>query len=182
MPREERVSTATGTQRERGTSDRAEEATTQDTAAAEELSRAKADIGKRVGAALIDAVLTVVVGFIPAVGGLVAAAYWLLRDGLELEFMDRRSLGKKVMKLRPVRLDGGEMDLLASAKRNWMFALGGVAQLLLFLPVVGWLLVVPVALAALALAVVELVLVASDARGRRLGDRIADTVVVETDV
>ena len=48
--------------------------------------------GKRFVAAIIDAVITVVVGFIPLVGGLAATAYWLVRDGMELDFMDRRSI------------------------------------------------------------------------------------------
>jgi uncharacterized RDD family membrane protein YckC len=139
----------------------------------------KADLTKRFLAALIDGGLAFVVGWVPVIGGLVAAAYMLLRDGLELEFMDRRSIGKKVMKLRPVRHDGQPMDLVASAKRNWMFALGGIISLLMFIPILGWLLMIPVALAAFALGVIELVLVITDAQGRRLGDKIAATQVIE---
>jgi uncharacterized RDD family membrane protein YckC len=86
-----------------------------------------------------------------------------------------------VMKLRPVRLDGGPMDLVASAKRNWMFALGGITSLLLFIPVLGWLLIIPVALAGLALGLLEIFLVITDADGRRLGDKIAGTQVVEVE-
>lgn len=180
MPPEKRAHSTLDQEYGGATRSRAKESREPEGTTVGELTRAKADVGKRIAAAAIDAVLTVVVGFVPIVGGLAAAAYWLVRDGLELDFMDRRSLGKKVMKLRPVRLDGGEMDLATSAKRNWMFALGGVAQLLLFLPLVGWLLVLPVALAALALGVVELVLALSDDRGRRLGDRMADTVIIES--
>lgn len=139
----------------------------------------KADLIKRVVAAVIDAVVGVVVNFIPVIGGLLAAAYWLLRDGFEFDFMDRRSLGKKVMKLRPVTLDGSPMDLAASAKRNWMFAIGGVVAILLWIPFIGWLLVLPVAFLGLLIGVIELVLVVTDPQGRRLGDRIANTQVVE---
>jgi uncharacterized RDD family membrane protein YckC len=140
---------------------------------------AKADLTKRFLAALIDGVLAGIVSLVPLVGGLVAAAYLLLRDGFDLEFMDRRSLGKKVMKLRPVLLDGQPMDLVASAKRNWMFALGGITALLVYIPILGWLLMIPVALVALALGIVEIVLVVTDARGRRVGDKIAGSQVVE---
>jgi uncharacterized RDD family membrane protein YckC len=140
---------------------------------------AKADLTKRFLAALIDGVLAGIVSLVPAVGGLVAAAYLLLRDGFDLEFMDRRSLGKKVMKLRPVLLDGQPMDLVASAKRNWMFALGGITALLAYIPILGWLLMVPVALAALVLGIIEIVLVVTDAQGRRVGDKIAGSQVVE---
>ena len=147
--------------------------------AAPGLRAGKADLGRRVLAALIDAGLGFVIGLVPVIGGLAAAAYWLVRDGLELDFMDRRSLGKRVMKLRPVRLDGAPMDLAASARRNWMFALGGVVSLLLFIPVLGWLLMLPVALAALGLGLLELVKVLTDEQGRRWGDRLAGTKVLE---
>jgi uncharacterized RDD family membrane protein YckC len=139
----------------------------------------KADLTKRFIAALIDGVIGGVVSFVPFVGGLAAAAYFLLRDGLDVDFMRNRSLGKKIMKLRPVTLDGGPLDLVASAKRNWMFALGGVITMLLWIPILGWLLVFPVALVALALAVVELVLVLTDPLGRRFGDKMANTQVIE---
>lgn len=142
---------------------------------------AKADLTKRFLAALIDGGLSMIVSMIPLLGGLAAAAYLLLRDGLELEFMDGRSIGKKVMKLRPVRLDGQPMDLVASAKRNWMFALGGITSLLLFIPIIGWLLIVPVALAGLILGVIEIFLVITDAQGRRVGDKMAGSQVVEVD-
>ncbi len=140
----------------------------------------KADMGKRILAVLIDAVLAIVVGFIPLIGGLVAAAYWLVRDGLELDFMDRRSIGKKLMKLRPVTLDGTPMDIMASAKRNWMFALGGVGQLF-FWTLIG----IPIALllwfVAFLIGILELILVITDDEGRRLGDKIANTMVIEVD-
>ena len=141
----------------------------------------KADLGKRFVAAVIDMVVGVVLGLIPAVGGLVAAAYWAIRDGLEFEFMHHRSIGKHVMKLRPVTLDGSPMDITASVRRNWMFALGGVVQLLLWIPFVGWLFVIPVAVAAFAIGIIELFLVITDPEGRRLGDKIANTQVIEVE-
>lgn len=139
----------------------------------------KAELSKRIIAVVIDAVLAMVVGMIPLVGGLVGAAYWLVRDGLEVEFMDRRSLGKKLMKLRPVRLDGQPMDIATSVKRNWMFAFGGVAQILMYIPIIGWLMLIPVALIALALGLFELFKVITDPQGRRLGDSMAGTKVIE---
>ncbi|MFN3414252.1 MAG: RDD family protein [Thermoanaerobaculum sp.] len=81
-------------------------------------TQGKADLGKRFIAALIDGILAAGVSFIPIVGGIIAALYILLRDGLDVEFMDKRSIGKKLMKLRPVRLDGQPMDPVTSAKRN----------------------------------------------------------------
>ena len=140
----------------------------------------KADLAKRFIAAVIDAVIAIVIGFIPIVGGLVGAAYWLLRDGLDIDFMDHRSLGKKVMKLRPVMVDGKPLDMVGSIKRNWMFALGGVAQMLAF-TIIGLIIAIPLALLALMIGIVEAILVLVDPEGRRLGDKIAGTKVIEVD-
>lgn len=139
----------------------------------------KADLSKRFIAALIDGAIAFVVGLIPFIGGFIGAGYWLVRDGLELEFMDRRSIGKKIMKLRPVRLDGLPMDIPTSVKRNWMFALGGVIQVLLFIPILGWLLMIPVAFIALGLGLFEIYKVVTDPQGRRLGDTMGGTKVIE---
>jgi uncharacterized RDD family membrane protein YckC len=143
------------------------------------LATGKPDTGKRIVAAVIDCVIAAVLNMIPAIGGLIAAAYWLVRDGMEIDFMDRRSVGKKVMKLRPIRLDGQPMDVATSARRNWMFALGGVAWFLKYIPILGWLLLVPVGIVALALGLYELYRVISDPQGRRLGDAMAGTKVIE---
>ncbi len=136
---------------------------------------AKADLTKRFIAALIDNVLASVVALIPVVGGIVGAAYILLKDGLELEFMDKRSIGKKLMKLRPVRLDGSPMDINTSLMRNWPLAIGSVLSII---PLVGWLIAVPV---AIVISIIELVLVFTDPEGRRLGDKLAGTKVIEVE-
>lgn len=140
----------------------------------------KADLGKRIVAAVIDGVIAGVIGIaLPAVGGLVGSAYMLLRDGLEFDFMNHRSVGKHVMKLHLVTLDGSPIDISTSVRRNWMFALGAVIPLLLFIPILGWIAIPFVGLAALVLGVLEIVLVLTDDQGRRLGDKMAGTRVVE---
>ena len=121
-----------------------------------------------------------VVGFIPLIGGMIATAYWLLRDGMDVEFMDHRSLGKKLMKLRPVMLDGSPVDMATSSKRNWMFALGGIAGFFA-MTIIGLVLAIPLFLVAFVLGIVEVVLVLTDAEGRRIGDKTAGTMVIETD-
>lgn len=140
----------------------------------------KADLSKRFIAGIIDAVIAFGIGLIPFIGGLIGAAYWLVRDGMELDFMDHRSVGKKLVKLRPVTLDGSPMDIMVSVKRNWMFALGGIGQLLIF-TIVGILLAIPLFFVMLLLVIVEVVLVLTDPQGRRLGDKIANTIVIEVD-
>jgi uncharacterized RDD family membrane protein YckC len=148
--------------------------------AAQPVPAGKADLAKRFIAVVIDAVIAMVVGFIPIVGGLIAAAYWLVRDGLDIEFMDHRSLGKKVMKLRPVTLDGEPLDIAGSAKRNWMFALGGIAQMFAF-TIIGLVIAIPLAFVAFLLGILELILVIVDPEGRRMGDKIAGSKVIEVD-
>jgi uncharacterized RDD family membrane protein YckC len=140
----------------------------------------RVDIGKRAIAMVIDAVIAVGVGFIPIAGGIAATAYWLLRDGMDLEFMDHRSIGKKVMKLRPVSLDGQPLDMMASVKRNWMFGLGGISQLF-GMTVIGLVIAIPLGLITVVISIIEIVLVLTDAEGRRMGDKMAGTRVIETD-
>ena len=129
---------------------------------------AKAEVGTRLIAALIDAVLQWVVGLIPIVGGLIGAAYMLLRDGLP----DGQSLGKKVMKLRVVTLDGKKADYVASCKRNVIFA---IPSIITIIPIVGWIIG---GILGVVVAVVEIVGVFNDSKGRRLGDKWANTQVI----
>ena len=82
------------------------------------------------------------------------------------------------MKLHLQSVDGAPLDVTTSLKRNWMFALGPLVPLLVF-TIIGMVLVPFVLLAALALTVIELVLLFTDAEGRRLGDKLAGTKVVE---
>jgi uncharacterized RDD family membrane protein YckC len=138
----------------------------------------KPDTVARFLAYLIDAVAVYAVGMVPVIGGLVGIAYVLARDGLEYDFMDRRSIGKKIMKLRPVRLDGQPMDLRTSFMRNWPLTIGSLAQVLLYIPVVGWVLLPFVAIAGVVIAVLEVVRVLTDPEGRRWGDLLAGTKVV----
>ena len=140
----------------------------------------KADLGKRFIAGIIDAVIAVVIGFIPILGGIIATVYWLVRDGLEIDFMDHRSIGKKLVNLRPVTLDGLPLDVMASVKRNWMFALGGIAQLLAS-TIIGLILAIPLALLVILIGIIEVILVLTDPDGRRLGDKIANTQVIEVE-
>lgn len=139
----------------------------------------KADLGKRCIAAIIDGLLTAGVSFIPVVGPIFGGLYVLLRDGLDVEFMDRRSLGKKLIKLRPVRLDGQPMDPVTSVKRNLPLAVGSVGSLFWFIPILGWMVAIFFGLIGLVIGIVELVLVLTDPEGRRMGDKLAGTKVVE---
>ena len=142
----------------------------------------KPDTVKRFLAMLIDgiiaAVLGAVVGAISSVlGSIVGAAYYVIRDGLDIDFMKHRSLGKKVMKLSVVRLDGKPMDLQASVKRNWMFGFGAVYSI----PILGLIVLLVVGLPALCIGLYECYKVLTDKEGRRWGDELAGTKVIDSD-
>src|SRR5690554_7509258 len=71
----------------------------------------KPEIGSRVLAYIIDWVIAMVIFAVlatvsGALGSLVGAAYLLLRDGFDFDFMRGRSLGKRMMKVNVVRDDG----------------------------------------------------------------------------
>lgn len=139
----------------------------------------KADLGKRFLATLIDSLLAFGVGLIPVIGGIVGAAYILVRDGLEVDFMDRRSIGKKLFKLRPVRLDGQPMDIATSMKRNFPLAISSVGAIFWIIPILGWIIAILFGMIGLLAFIVEAILVLTDAEGRRIGDKVGATKVVE---
>ena len=148
---------------------------------------AKADLVKRFVAALIDGIIVgvvgMIIGLIPFIGGPIAGVcvggYWLLRDGLDLDFADKRSIGKKVMKLRPVRLDGQPMDRDTPIKRNLPLAIYAIGYFLWIVPVFGHLASIPIFLIGGIINLIEAILVLTDAEGRRWGDKRAGTRVIE---
>lgn len=145
----------------------------------------KADLGKRFIAAIIDAVIAYAVSLIPLIGGLVGTAYILLRDGLDYEFMDKRSIGKKILKLRIVSTDEEEIDIQKSIKRNWMFAavilLSTLVTPILIISIVGLALIPLIMILCLAAVVFEIVMIITKPDGRRWGDEFAGTRVIEVE-
>jgi uncharacterized RDD family membrane protein YckC len=141
----------------------------------------KADLSKRLLAGLIDGVLCALVSLVPVLGGLVGAVYVVVRDGIDVEFMKRRSIGKQVMKVRPVRLDGQPMDLATSVKRNFPFMVGLLGLPFLIIPILGWGIAMLLGVVQLAIGIIELVLVLTDPEGRRMGDKFAGTKVIDSE-
>jgi hypothetical protein len=142
----------------------------------------KADPVKRAIALVIDALLSAIVSVIPFIGWAIGALYMLLRDALPIEALSYKSLGKKIMNLSVVIVDkpGVRLDYALSAKRNWMFALGPIITLWLLIPIIGWFFLAPLTIiAALVLGIIEIVKVFTDPKGVRLGDKMANTMVVE---
>lgn len=142
---------------------------------------AKADPVKRVLATVIDMLLASIVGFIPFIGGIAGALYILLRDALPVEALEYKSVGKKAMNLDVVSLTNPSerIDYATSARRNWMFAMGPVMLALMYIPILGWLLDIILAIGLFILGIMEIVKIFSDEKGHRLGDKMAQTQVIE---
>jgi len=95
-------------------------------------------------------------------GGVIALlsiiGYLLFRDGLS----GGRSIGKKWLGIRVVRLDNGEeCSFGKSAFRNFIW-------LIVAIPYLGWL-----------LFAAEAILTLANPQGKRIGDMLADTMVIE---
>ena len=147
-----------------------------------ELAFEKADPVKRIIAFVIDALISMVIGFIPFVGGIIGALYMLLRDALPIEALEYKSVGKKVIKLSVVGLENptSKIDYGLSARRNWMWAIGPIICFFFFIPIIGWIIDIFLGIALLVLSIIEIVKIFSDEKGRRIGDKIAGTMVIET--
>ena len=141
----------------------------------------KADPVKRIIALVIDAVASMIVGLIPFVGGIIGALYMLLRDALPIEALEYKSIGKKLLKLSVVNIEdpASKIDYAASAKRNWMFALGPMMMFFLFIPILGWIIDILIGIAVFILVIIEIIKIFSDEKGVRLGDNMAGTMVIE---
>jgi uncharacterized RDD family membrane protein YckC len=142
---------------------------------------AKADPVKRIIAFIIDAVASMIVGFIPLVGGIIGALYMLLRDALPIEALEYKSIGKKLLKLSVVNTEdpSSKVDYALSAKRNWMFALGPIMLFFMFIPILGWIIDILLGIAVLILVIIEIVKIFTNEKGQRLGDKMAGTMVIE---
>jgi uncharacterized membrane protein len=141
----------------------------------------KADPVKRMIAFVIDALASMIVGFIPFVGGIIGALYMLLRDALPIEALEYKSIGKKLLKLSVVNIEDptSKIDYAVSAKRNWMFALGPMMMFFLFIPILGWIINILIGIAVFILIIIEIIKIFSDEKGVRLGDKLAGTMVIE---
>lgn len=141
----------------------------------------KADPVKRIIAFIIDLVASMIVGLIPFIGGIIGALYMLLRDALPIEALEHKSVGKKLLKLSVVNIadPATKIDYAASAKRNWMFALGPIMLFFIFIPIIGWILDILIGIACFVLVIIEIVKIFADDKGVRMGDKIAGTMVIE---
>lgn len=141
----------------------------------------KADPVKRIIAFVLDILVTVVLSWVPVIGPILGILYMLFRDALPIGTLQFKSVGKRLMNLSVVSTGhpSARIDYATSAQRNWMFALGPFILLLMFVPILGWILGFLVGIAALVLIIFEAVKIFSDPKGQRMGDKMAGTMVIE---
>ncbi len=127
----------------------------------------KAHVLNRFVAKLIDLLIVAAAGeIVPPVGFLAGLAYVLVADG----FAGGRSIGKRLIGLQTILPHTREAaGFKESIIRNLPFA---VAQLAFEIPYVGW-------AVSLAIVVFEALLILGNDQGRRLGDEVAQTQVLD---
>jgi len=128
----------------------------------------RAGLMLRTVARILDLILiAAVIEVIPRAGFFAGLAYLLLGDGL----FDGRSLGKKLIRLKVVSIETLQpCTFRESLLRNSTLGLG---YLLWLIPWIGW-------IALPVIAAVEFILILGNKEGRRLGDEIARTTVIES--
>lgn len=120
----------------------------------------------RTAARAVDLILIAAVAeMIPKAGYYAGLAYLLLADGL----FDGRSVGKKLIRIKVVSSSGGPCTFRDSIIRNGTLAVGYVLALL---PWIG-------RLTLPAVMAVELIFLVGSREGRRIGDELAGTTVLE---
>jgi uncharacterized RDD family membrane protein YckC len=107
---------------------------------------------------------------LPPVGPLAGLLYILIADG----FKGGQSPGKQLIGLKVVLVDGDRpITFMESILRNIPFA---IVYLFFIIPFLGWILLIIIGIPILLF---ESYLVCTDEKGRRIGDTIAQTMVVE---
>lgn len=127
----------------------------------------KAHVLNRFVAKLIDLFIVAAANEMASpVGFLSGLAYILIADG----FAGGKSIGKRLIGLETIRLDSqGPAGFRESILRNLPF---GCAHVAFAIPWIGWLM-------SLAIVVFESLLIIGNEQGRRLGDEVAGTQVLD---
>ena len=141
----------------------------------------KANVGRRIAAAVIDGVIAAILSsIIPFIGFIFGAAYTLTKDAIIFELLKNndflnKSIGKKLMNLEVTLVEGeGRVDWMVSVRRNIPLAIGTI---IMIIPVIGW---VVGSIVASLLGLIEIIMVLTQADGRRLGDKFGQTQVIDS--
>ena len=136
-----------------------------------------ANLQSRLFAKFTDLLVVVLLGLVlrGGVGALVGFFYSLVADGLPFRKFQGQSIGKKLLGIRVVPHGEGMVGLKSSVIRNIPV---GLVTLLMVVPLWGWILSF---LVGIPLGLIELSLIARAKERQRLGDVMAETLVVRVE-
>jgi len=137
----------------------------------------KAEAFPRILAFVIDALISWIPVFIPFIGAVFGSLYLLFKDSIMYQITQNdewknKSIGKKIMNLEILSLDGKVVNMEISAKRNLPITIGNFIAVI---PIIGWVIGPSI---AFVLAVIELIVFLTNDEGQRLGDMWANTKVI----
>ncbi len=141
----------------------------------------RAGIGKRLVAAIVDGLIAGIPSSIPILGPIIGTLYILSKDALVYELTGRedfrnRSIGKKLLDIEVIPpSDATHVDWNVSVRRNIPLALGSI---IMIIPLLGWI-IGPIVGLVVGLVEAGLILLSPD--GRRFGDQLGGTIVVESE-
>ncbi len=141
------------------------------------MDKQQAELFPRFIAALIDGVIGWVFAVVPIIGPIITSIYILLKDALPYQISGEakwknKSVGKYIMSLEVACEKADLVDTNISAKRNIPLTIGSFIAII---PVLGWV-IGPIV--GMVFLIIELVLIFTDDKRQRLGDRWADTIVI----
>lgn len=158
------------------------------------MSQKRADNAKRIIAIILDCIFAFLIyipfmllGLIPfagilfsLIGMVIYIGYMGLRDALPIADLGGASPGKKIMGIKAVQQDGSNCTYEISFKRNLPFVIPAALSLIpTLIPVIGVIIGAIFSVVSLVVMLVELYKVMTDEQGKRIGDIIANTMVVE---
>jgi uncharacterized RDD family membrane protein YckC len=139
-----------------------------------------ASVQKRVMAKFIDLVIVLFLGRLPlgSAGAVLGFLYSILADSLSFNKTQGQSIGKRIMRIRVASGAGHQVRsarMKTSIVRN---APIGIVTFFLIIPIPGWILGL---LIGIPLFLIELSLMIRAERRQRLGDVMAESVVLDTE-
>lgn len=138
-----------------------------------------APVSIRILAKFIDLFVVMFVSavLIYPVGPLLGFLYSLFCDGIHYKGWEGQSVGKKILKLQAMAVEDGRVTRPVGWKRSVLRNLPvGVATFFAIIPIWGWVILL---LVGVPLVILEIYLMQTAEQGRRLGDVMASTRVVE---
>ena len=139
-----------------------------------------ASVQKRVMAKLIDLAIVLFLGQLPlgSAGAVLGFLYSILADALSFKKVQGQSIGKLVMRIRVASGSGHQVRSARMKTTIIRNAPVGIVTFFLIIPIPGWILGL---LIGIPLFLIELSLMIRAERHQRLGDVMAESVVLDSE-